>query len=191
MEKQIVVVRHGEKAGDALTAKGAAQVFAAVENLKKSYDFNGQTIYYSGAHRTKQCALVASATLGSAITLEERREFNFDVPFKAALNSDMKLYNAELARINAAGGTIKQALKISDYARQARARLQAGLIRLAVITQGDGPELVFSHSPYTELAVPDDLTGTFPYVLGEADAVVYTITDGVITNAELIKAPQI
>jgi len=187
---QIVVMRHGEKDGDRLAPKGAAQIFASTQALaNKGLKFD--RIFYSGAYRTHQSALIMAAALGKFDAKpQEYRGFHFDFIFDKTFNGNYKNFSMEVAEISKAGRTVSQALKISKYARMGRNYLIESLLELAEKMQarGETAALAASHSNWAELAAVN--TDEMPYGLNEADAVCYTVLDDKIISSELIKAPN-
>lgn len=185
---QIMVMRHGEKDHEELTAYGAQQVWAAVAKFDW-HAFRFQRLVCAGTKRTWQAATVAKAALG----LEHEQvvvgtEFDFKTTVEEVFGPGGKSLH-ELPAIKVAGGTVGAALARSAYARLARERVTEALRRLALdmVEQKWTQALVVSSSPYFECAAHEST----PYSLGEADAILFTISadDGAILATEFRPAP--
>ena len=190
MTQTIIVVRHGNKNGDNLTEKGAVQITTTVNALNAQHKIS--RILRSDTNRTKQCAEIASTIIGiNEITVDTG--FNPDKPFNAAYGSmeDLTQFKAEFGQIMAAGNTVATARTVGEYPKLARKHLGITLQMLAAEMRRAGQEAViaFCHSPYTSLAAPENVANVIPYEIGEADAIIYTIEDGEIVNAEHMRCP--
>jgi hypothetical protein len=190
----VIVARHGdknkEKGADALTPKGAMQIFGLTEEVKKRYGAI-RLIGYSGAKRTRQCATIAAAAMELYDALiTENPEFHFKDPFEMVFKSQMEPYLAECEAIKNAGGTMKEALEISEYTRTARECIVMAILNSAKKTEVAGESVIlnFSHGSYAEFAIPERQLKDFPYQIPMGSAIAYTVEDGVITNAEFIPA---
>lgn len=183
MKIVIDVLRHGNKNGDELTRLGEDQVTASAKVLAM---VPLQRIVYSGANRTWQSGCIVQLVAGFSGRPEEDEFFNFAnliSPDKRAATM------AEIAQIQANGDTVELALQVSEYARAGRQQLTNALLALAadMAIKGQARAVVCSHSPYTELAVPNP--ADFPYGLNEACWIRYVVEDGQILSAELNHCP--
>jgi hypothetical protein len=191
----VVVARHGdkskEKGVDALTPLGAMQIFGLAQELKKLYGAI-PIVAYSGAKRTHQCANIAVTAMESYKNtfVAEDSEFHFNEPFELVFKSQMAPYLAECEKIKAAGGTMKEALEISEYTRVAKGYITKAILNFAEKAEAANESVVlaFSHGSYAEFAVPERQLKDFPYMIPMGSAIAYTVEDGVITNAEFIPA---
>lgn len=184
---KIVVCRHPEKDGDAVTAYGAQQMFAMAMTFAA---VTFERIVYSGANRTWQAALVAAAALGLRLEPEKNEGFNFQKTLDEFFGpGNNKLCLAEIKSVKEAGGTVAVALEKSAFARLMRERATAAILELAgdMAHRGQVAALVLSHSPWFEAATlqPE----TTPYSLGECVAIVFEVEDGKIVATELIQPP--
>jgi len=183
-EAIVIVMRHGEKNGDKLTAFGAQQVFAASAELSKRFTFAHFTS--SGMNRTNQTIRIAAAAVGVFdAVMEVDDEFNpFDI---FSQGGGMEQYFIDLPVIKEKGGTMEAALEISQTARLGREKINKAIIATAARNGNGSTTLVACHSPYSEMGAVDP--SIMPYGIGECDAVCYTVVNGVIVSSELIKAP--
>lgn len=199
----VVVMRHPEKKGDAITSKGSMQAFAAAQNfISLGYIF--ERLYNSGAHRTRQTSEVVRAALGQfQLTPATHKGFHFQEAFdKSYPDGNTQAFIDELAEIKKAGAvTVEQCFvagigneRFKNYFIACEKNLSNAVKEIAaeMASIGQTTALAVSHSPLTELAV---LMGNeMPCGLGEADAVAYEITmcgdDAEITGFGLIKAPM-
>ncbi|MBI4426929.1 MAG: phosphoglycerate mutase family protein [Candidatus Magasanikbacteria bacterium] len=187
--KTVVVVRHGQKDGDALTPVGAMQIFAAVLALVKEYKFQFSHLFYSGANRTWQAMQVAIAIVGKDAQAGLEELLNFQQIYKILGDDEQKRVLGDIPQIRAAGGTVANALELGGrYPTLARDRMTQAILKIADAMPDECAALCFSHSPYAELAAPS--AGAMTYAIGEADAVEYRVKDGVIVSAALIPAPM-
>jgi len=189
--KTIVVIRHPEKDGDKITAKGAMQIFAATLALV-ALGYKPTKFFYSGARRTFQALLVGIAamaeTLGMIIPEIVKCDWLHFQPILDKLDrADADAVLTDIKKIKAAGGTLKIALEMSKYAVLARERMGLALVHISSLTEDDETAFALSHSPLTEMAALD--IETAPYALGEADAVVYEMDGAKLVSSKLIKAP--
>jgi phosphohistidine phosphatase SixA len=189
---RIVVMRHPERSADAdgITPRGAQQCFAVAEALaERGMSFD--RVLASGAHRAWQTAVVMAAGLGyDPGGVEENRRFHLRELFVRVFRADGdREFAAEHARIAEGGGTVAHALRVSAYARLARKRVTRAVLALAeeMAQRKQRMALVVSHSPYAELAAFDP--ATMPYGIDPADAVIYSIEDGVIIGSRLLRCP--
>ncbi|HTX86550.1 MAG TPA: histidine phosphatase family protein [Candidatus Nanoarchaeia archaeon] len=187
----VIVARHGEKNKDALTAKGAMQIYGLALYLKEKYGTINE-IQYSGAQRTHQCAIIAATAMGlwawDSRIIDANAYFHFEVPFETVFKSQMEPYESELKVIKAAGGTMKEALEISEYTRVARNHITRAILDSAImaIQRREKVFLAFSHGSYAEFAVPNHQLSDFPCMIPMGSAIAYAVEDGVITDAEYI-----
>ena len=184
----VIVGRHGEKNKDALTTRGAMQIYGMALLVKEKFGAI-KKFRYSGANRTHQCATISAAAMEvwDAIITKDPL-FHFDVPFKAIFNSQMAPYEAELKVIVAAGGSMKEALEISEYTRVARKQITQAILEFAATEENGSVVTASSHGSYGEFAIPERQLKDFPYQIPMGSAIAYTVEDGVITNAEFIPA---
>ncbi|MDD4902046.1 MAG: histidine phosphatase family protein [Patescibacteria group bacterium] len=193
MSKRIVIVaRHGEKGTgdkkDSLTAKGAMQIYGLAELLERRYGRIGK-IAYSGANRTRQCSAIAAIAMGFwNPTISLNPLFHFEVPFETVFKSQMDPYLAECEAIKTAGGTMKEALEISEYTRVARKQIAQAIIEYAASADPaiDPVILAFSHGSYAEFAIPEHQLSDFPSLMQMGSAIAYEVENGIITNATFI-----
>ena len=185
MDKQITidVLRHGNKNGDALTRLGEDQVEASAKLLVAT---PFQRIVYSGANRTWQAGCIVQLVAGFTDRPEEDKAFNFTNLIPPDKRDEVL---AEIAQVQASRDTVELALEVSEYARAGRLQLATALLALAgdMVIKGQTRAIVCSHSPYTELAVPNP--ADFPYGLNEACWVRYVIEDEQIVSATLFHCP--
>ncbi|GEM_PF-4227428 len=179
----IDVLRHGNKNGDELTRLGEDQVTASAKVLTMA---PFQRIVYSGTNRTWQSGCIVQLIAGFSGRPEEDVGFNFAnliSPDKRAATM------AEIAQIQKDGDTVELALQVSEYARAGRNQLTGALLELAadMAAKNQTRAIVCSHSPYTELAVPNP--ADFPYGLNEASWIRYVVEDGQIISATLNHCP--
>lgn len=189
---KIAVVRHGQKDGDALTPLGERQIAAATKSLLNTIVFS--RIAHSPFARTTKCAEIALEVRGETVVIDKDVDgLSFKQPFAEAYNSEMALYEKDLAIIKANGNTVAAGLKVGTYAQLARQNLSGYLLSLAETLQQNNQQsaLCFSHSPYHTLAVPENQAGQIPYQGEEASCVIYTIADGQIANAQYIPCPPV
>jgi len=190
---RIAVVRHGQKDGDALTPLGERQIAAATKVLLGKVQFF--RIAHSPFNRTTQCATIAQNIRNHAAVLVDKDVdgLSFKKPFAKAYDSNMQIYEEELAVIQANGNTVAAGMRVSKYAPLASQQLSDYLVSLAKDLQKHKEKcaICFSHSPYHTLAVPEALADQFPYQGDEASCVLYTITDGQITDAQYLPCPPV
>jgi len=183
--KKIIVMRHGEKSGDALTAKGAMQAYAAATALGLTYKID--RIYHSGLNRAWQMALITAAALG----IKEAPVLNSGLSFEATMkmifgDGGSAACLAEAKVIKEKGGTVGVARVISPYAHEGGCVMTEAIGKIAYGLGNLQTALCISHSPWLELAA----AATTPYCLGECDAVSYLVeSDSLIVGSEIIRAP--
>lgn len=184
MKIVIIVMRHGQKDGDALTALGEHQVTASAKLLALE---KVDRIISSGANRTARSAAIVQHETGFQGECEVDTMFNF-VNLVGPTGGKDKLLN-EIAYVQANGDTVAIALETSEYARAARRQLTTALLTLANDMFGNGESLavVCSHGNFSEMAVWN--TADFPYGIPEASWVRYVIEDGQILMASLHQCP--
>ncbi|MCD4694047.1 hypothetical protein K8R62_01685 [bacterium] len=191
----IVVVRHPEKDGDKITAKGAEQAFAAAQALKEA-NYSFDRLFYSGAYRTLQSGFVMAAGLHQCeLRPEENQCLNFGAAVQSAYDGDSQAFINELTSIKEMGyKTISECCKagskqFNEYVETAGKNLGEGMIAIAkeMMQNGQKTALALSHSPYTETAVLNPKNT--PMGLGESDAIEYVIQNGKIVSSKLIPAP--
>lgn len=191
--KTIIVVRHPEKTGDAITAYGAQQAFTAALALGALYPKITQLLW-SGANRAWQALLVTWAAIGrdDGGWFKENRGFHFE-PTLTNTVKDSAGFNAEVAEMKQMLGktalTVADALKHSEYARLGQEVMTNTLLELASRMKDGDVALAISHSPWLELAAVDPVT--MPYGIGEADAIVYKVEGGKVFASDLVKAPLV
>lgn len=182
-------MRHGQKEGDALAPVGFGQILAAVLALVgEENKFVFSNLFYSGANRTWQAMQIAIAILGKSVQAGLEELLNFQQIYKVLGEDEQKRVLGDIPQIRAAGGTVANALELGGrYPALARERATSAIIKIADTLPDDCAALCFSHSPFCEMAAPSPVAMT--YAIGEADAVVYRVKDGVIVSAALIPAP--
>lgn len=194
--QQIVVARHPNKRKDGIagiTPFGASQTFAATQALRDQHGFDRfDRFFFSGAKRALEASMVTAAALGQRkVSITNMPSFHFKYAVERFFGGDMTACGAEESRIVAAGGKVKNALEVSAYARQGREIVGEGVLVIAAelrdLKRHRGH--VTSHSGWSELAVLD--TSTMPFLMGEADAIIYTIESGVLVSSEHIVAPKL
>lgn len=189
---KIAVVRHGQKDGDALTSLGERQIAATTKSLLNTITFS--RIAHSPFARTTRCAEIAMEVRGETVTIDKDVDgLSFKQPFAEAYNSEIALYEQDLATIKTNGNTVAAGLQVGTYAQLARKHLGQYLVELAQDLQehGENCAICFSHSPYHTLAVPEDQAGQIPYQGNEASCVLYTIAGNEIISAEYIETPHV
>jgi broad specificity phosphatase PhoE len=157
------ILRHGQKKGDELTRLGEDQIEASAK-LLAAEPF--QRLLFSGANRTFQAACIVQLVAKFEGKPEEDFGFNFVNLLDLGGGRDTLL--AEIKEIQTSGDTVARALEVSAYARGCRKQLTSALLELAADMQikGQNRAIVCSHSPYSELAVPNPQS--FPYGINEA-----------------------
>jgi hypothetical protein len=191
---KVAVIRHGEKDGDRLTPKGAAEIFAITELLVKKKGINigsSPRFICSGTLRTYQSAQIGFAAAdiaGEEGKIIQKENFHFLRPFNQFLHGSMEELKAELAVINENGGTVAAALKISEYARCARELISIG-IKEASFDHRGVDTIAYSHGEYLNLAVPMHQAAEIPYSIGSGSSVIYTVRSYEIISAEYVPNP--
>jgi len=182
--KKIIVMRHGEKSGDALTAKGAMQAYAAATALGLTTRSTASTTAASTAPGRWRSSPRPRSHQGG--TRPQQR---------AQLRGDHEddLWRRRLGGvpgrakvIKEKGGTVGVARVISPYAHEGGCVMTEAIGKIAYGLGNLQTALCISHSPWLELAA----AATTPYCLGECDAVSYLVeSDSLIVGSEIIRAP--
>lgn len=200
--KTIVVMRHGNKDGEALSALGAMQVFAAVWNLVATLGYNFYRIVYSGIMRTWQSTMVAQAALrchGDPLPMNGDSRFCFEEAIRQVYGGSREEFDAGCTELRqlakdkvSVGHVLAMGGKASRFAQIGREAVTAAILDIAGTMKDGESVLVLSHSGWLELASADQ---NLPFAIGEADALVYTVVGNhelipdAIEKTELIKAP--
>lgn len=183
---KVAVVRHGEKMKnfqgiEHLTLKGMAQIAETCTAVDRIFPIGN--ILYSGVERTLQCATIAQFVLSLNFSpVCTNSGLSVEKLLKEIFDNDFDVFIKEYTAIKKAGNTLKAGLEISTYVRQARAQMVNTVFEIAK----SGDAICFSHSPLSSFASPDT---NFPYDIGVADAIIYTVSDTRIVSAEHILCP--
>lgn len=180
MAKQIIVIVEGDRniKKEKLSSSGALTIFDAVYGLA-TFSIHSR-IFCGDDFCTWQSAMIASAALGYPGDIEKIHEFYCN-------SSTLKKFQSLSDTLTEK--TVAEALKSDEAVQTARSKIQSGIQRLYKEIHVTNTLLVFSHPFYTELGVPYHQIDSFKFGLASGDSVVYTIKNGAIINADLIKAP--
>lgn len=176
---QIIIVRHGEKNGDALTEYGLKQIREQAYQLAEMHLLPDLALY-SGAQRTKQAIDAMLTVMDLPLEPRKAEELLLPIPvIKHVYGDDMTAALASLKKdaeqVVAAGGMLDAALEYIEYARVGRNKLRDELVHMAVTMHQNGEKVALcaSHSPWSELAAVNP--SEVPFGITEAAAVVYEI----------------
>jgi broad specificity phosphatase PhoE len=182
----IIVVRHGEKIKvhetELLTPRGERQITDTVQKMKKAFD-DMDRIMYSGEVRTLQCAAIGCSVFEFPTDQVIKSDYlHFQTPYYSHYQGDSSRFKNDMKKIMETGNTVANARKLCKYAKIAGDFLHSGLLFIAneMSEAGQSVALCFSHSPHASLAVTDASAENTPYDINVADAVSYTISDGII-----------
>jgi broad specificity phosphatase PhoE len=191
-----IVMRHGEKSGDALTGKGRDQVRAMAGILADLHGLRPTAFFYSGLNRALETARIVAEGLVLDAEPSQDSAFDFNPTIKRLYGDNPKKFLADAKLVAERDGpTLGHAFRAAEtheFANQGCMALEEGMVRIAKTLEAQGHTTAFaaSHSPWTELAHvrPNEI----PFGLPEASVVVYKIdtkNEGKIVDSVYIALP--
>lgn len=174
-KKTVVIIRHGNKEGDALSPLGIAQI-TALANFLATFGLHFVAAYWSGAQRTLQSIQVVAETLGlnRMLPIRDERAGMEDMlaADSAGFMAEFKEASAKIKQICDPGpATVAEYLAYWPTATLLKDRLES-LMQEAIADLNPGEAVIIgSHGPTAELAV---LNPEACAALAEGDAIIYS-----------------